>query len=583
MWRHRCFARPWKLLWEGWVLRRPHQLPSAMNPIAERLRAAPVPPTALDLAYTPAGPHLAELDGLAELHTLQLGYAGVDAAALVTLGRLALPGLRLLDLMGLGLQLTRAGYEARARREDVVVGPTATAAMLGPLLASGWIDGLQTLVLSHCSLDASACRALGKAPLPALETLVLIGTTLGDPAALLAGDKPSLRWIEGGPFPPSALLRSPVLGRLTHLRVQLRKPTDDAVASIVAGMPAARELRLNHVGGGPRALAALAASTAPLEGLYLQNNELTDEAVAPLWSAAWMATVQALSLSRNELGDPSLDALLAAPLPATAKVGLRDNRFSDAGWARLQARFGDRAVGAGTQRRPLPRTGDAHALGAGRIALTQVDGPAPRAPWKKLPEPVAAVGLAVEAASGTAGWYVGEDEGHAVLVSARGERLDPAVPAEGPVLAVVDGEAGVAFVLVGDAGIHRVVLATGEAQQVGSCDGHPLGGALVPDGVAVLYGSVASHTAVEVFGRDGASRGCVALPAWHQVLAAQDGGRLLVAGVGEYGVRPVSIVEVQADGSPVATTLPGEYTVVGLPDAPLLQAGPTLFAVTRVG
>ena len=261
----------------------------------------------VDLTGEPVGEQLRQLDGLATLHSLKLGFSGVDLATVATLD---LPALRWLDLSGLG----------GVRGEGA---PVSTAVDLAPLLESPLWGRLETLVLARCHLDRGACRALATACPPLPPNLVLDHTTLDDAEALLAGLSPNAWALSmAGGQPIEALQACPSLAGLGEVTLAGLRCDDTALAGLVGQFERLRWLDLRDASVGPETLRALGRNTSPLFDLVL---------------------------SGNGLGDDSLDAILSGDWGPEVHLDLSENRFTEAAFSRLVARFGDRVRGAEVQ------------------------------------------------------------------------------------------------------------------------------------------------------------------------------------------------------------------------------------------
>jgi uncharacterized protein (TIGR02996 family) len=265
-----------------------------------------------------ASPHLTRLTGLVLSHNELEGPAVQDLAESGVLARLTMLGLN--KNRGLGVRATRALAQS----------PASAA--------------LRVLQLSHTNVGLNGLRDLLVSPhLTSLTTLhsAAIGYygVAGTPAASLAGAPVLARLTDldlggfAGSGGMSELLTSPVLGRLTRLRLSECAVREGGARALAASphLAGLATLELERCGIGAEGAKALAGSPhlAGLTTLRLGENAVRDSGAKALAASDSLTRLTVLDLRKNQIGGPGLRALADSPnLVGLTELDLSENFFN---------------------------------------------------------------------------------------------------------------------------------------------------------------------------------------------------------------------------------------------------------------
>lgn len=264
---------------------------------------------------------LAAAPQLASLHHLALDRCSLGAAGLQALAAAPLPHLQTLDLSHNTLDDLAAAALARASwlpgLQSLRVALSQLTAVGAAALLAAPLPALHTLDLSYNALGAPAARALAAASLPALRHLNLRATTLDAAAARALGAAPWLPHLHGARLGDNALC-------------------DAGVASLLAG-PRALSLRTleldkNRLGAAAADVLAQTPALSNLLSLDLRENAITDAGAQALAQPASLTALRKLDLNRNDLGPLAAHALAASTtLPRLATLRLGQSHLGDEG------------------------------------------------------------------------------------------------------------------------------------------------------------------------------------------------------------------------------------------------------------
>jgi uncharacterized protein (TIGR02996 family) len=276
-----------------------------------------------------AGPLVAGLGELPELHTLELAHPAPPAFAALAAGRF--PALARLDFWG-PLDTARMRTLARARFPALTCfeandfdGPGLTDAGFRALLRADWFGRLHALDLSYAHLGDKGIAALAAHPVtPALRSLELQDNAFG-PAGL------------------AAFTRRADLPVLIVLDLRGKSKIKGTVAELAATLsalrtPQLRRLELSYWPLGSAGAKALAANPtlANLTRLDLDSCSIGDTGAQALFSSPHLQKLVDLSLTDNPI-KTAADALAdPAVLPHLSRCALDDTQVPEATLTRLK-------------------------------------------------------------------------------------------------------------------------------------------------------------------------------------------------------------------------------------------------------
>jgi uncharacterized protein (TIGR02996 family) len=276
-----------------------------------------------------AGPIIAGLGELPELHTLELGQPAPSALAALAAGRF--PALARIEYWGpldpaLMRALARGKFPALACFEaSNFSGPGLTDAGLRALLQADWFGRLHALDLAYTGLGDKAIRALSVHPVTrTLRSLKLNDNAFGSPGL-------------------AALLRRAAFPVLTVLDLRGQNKLKGAAAELAAILtalraPQLRRLVLSYWPLGSTGAKALAANSAlaNLSRLDLDSCAIGDTGARALFASPHLQNLLELSLTDNPI-KTAADALAdPAVMPRLSSCSLRGTRVPQGTLSRLK-------------------------------------------------------------------------------------------------------------------------------------------------------------------------------------------------------------------------------------------------------